>query len=74
MGNVIWDSSQYGNIELKVLEEPIETFSESLNAHQLKWVCSAIASGEKLEYLITEGLEHYGPSLYNFPAYTFFQP
>lgn len=73
-GKIVWDSSQYGNIELRILEKPVETYSENLKANQLKWICEALPSGEKLDYLITEGAEHYGPKLYSLPVYTFFQP
>jgi len=64
-----WNSSQTGNYEYTVGKEPREVYSESLQKNQLMWTGINTSNGEEDNFLITEGLEHYGPSIYSYPAY-----
>jgi hypothetical protein len=55
---------EYGSyIECVVLSKPKRT--ESGSYVQWTWEVKNTLTGKTVEYLITEGLEHYGPKLYN---------
>lgn len=73
IGNIVWNSSPRGNTQLEIITVPVETFSTELNKHQLRWECLEVESRKIVKYLLTEGMEHYGPSLYRTPAYVTFE-
>jgi hypothetical protein len=66
-----WESSQYGNIHCRVINTPVVDQIEIRGKiyDRYNWTAIDIDSGKQLSYTITEGLEHYGPSLYTEPAY-----
>lgn len=66
IGEVYYESSQYANIKFTVKSKPIEKQNKDLT--QLTWIGS-VKDQEDIDYLITKGLEHYGPKIYKFPAY-----
>ena len=68
VGEVYYESSQYGNIKFTVKSAPVETYNEGLQRNQIRWV-GAVEGSEDIHFLTTEGLEHYGPRIYDFPAY-----
>lgn len=56
---------EYGiGIELEVVEAPTRD-----DKGVWTWV-SKRKNGELINYLVTEGLTHYGPNLYDYKAYT----
>ena len=61
-GDLLWECSQYGSIQIEILTEP---------EHEVdKWTWKAKTPGSNLmDYLITDGLEHYGPKIYAGPVY-----
>ena len=61
ISDVVWEVSQYGSIEIVITTKPEHKDN--------KWVWTARAyGGEPIEYLVTDGLEHYGPRVYQRPA------
>lgn len=55
--------------KFKVVVEPVERFAKTISKNQLVWVATD-EDGLEEEFLITETLEHYGPSIYAYKAYT----
>jgi hypothetical protein len=64
--NDVFFECQYGiNLQMKVIKDP--TFDGD------RWQWRAVDSdGNEVDYLITKGLEHYGPRIYWQPAYRSF--
>lgn len=60
-GDVLWESGQCGSTEFIVKDDP--TFNDG------KWEWIGITDNGEVEYLITEGAEHYGPRIYKVPVY-----
>ena len=56
------------DLKYTVSTEPEETFSEAIEKNQLVWFGKS-EDGEECRFLVTEGLEHYGPSIYGYKAY-----
>ena len=68
-GDVLFESSSLGNIKFTVVAAPIEVYITSLNAYQLRWFGAVDGENELIEYLATEGMAHYGPSICRTPEY-----
>ena len=68
IGDIRYESSQYGNIKFTVKTLPVEKYSEGLKSNQLEWTAS-VKGEEDIEYLMTETLMHYGAGIYMSPAY-----
>lgn len=66
-----WESSPYGNTHCRVIADPVVDEVEVLDKmhKRYQWTAINVDTGEQIPYTITEGLEHYGPSLYTEPAY-----
>jgi hypothetical protein len=62
VGDVFYESAYGKNLQMKVTESPI------FENNQWKWK-AADSKGTETDYLITKGLEHYGPKIYWQPAY-----
>ena len=72
IGDVIYECENwFGNLEARVTSEPVETTIEVDDRTRKQWSWSAenTQTGEPINYLITEGLSHYGPRLYRAPQY-----
>lgn len=41
---------------------------------QWSWKSKVVDSDSTIDYLITIGLEHYGPNIYDYPAYRIMKP
>ena len=65
-GQTYWESSQYGSIRFTVKDAPIVSNDGEHEQVRFKGVTD---DGEEISFLVTEGLEHYGPSFYDFKAY-----
>lgn len=62
VGDTFYECSQLGNLKMKVLTKP--------EHKEGKWTWIAeTEDGVECPYLITDGLEHYGPSIYDRPMY-----
>ena len=68
VGEVYFESGQHGNIKFTVKEEPTEFECECGAGVQIRWVGS-VEGHNDIDYLLTKGAEHYGPSIYTSPAY-----
>lgn len=62
VGDTFYECSQLGNLKMTVLTKPIHI------ADQWRWKATA-ENGVEVDYLITDGFEHYGPSIYDRPIY-----
>lgn len=86
-GNIVVEDIKVGDIHYEygyrreeyVMEvTQVPTRSESSIGAQWTWKAKCIQAphpdyiGNENEFLITEGLEHYGPTLYNYQAYVNF--
>lgn len=60
------ESCQYGNIWFTVKTDAVET--DDGQHKQVRFV-GVTDDGREIEYLITKGFEHYGPQIYDEPAY-----
>jgi len=68
INDIIYECFNGTNLRMKVSVLPYEKYSEDLNANQLEWYCIDEDKNEQ-RYFITEGLTHYGPNIYSYPAY-----
>lgn len=66
IGDIFYECSQYCNIKFTVKTLPVEIQNGDLT--QLQWIGKVEGEGD-INYLITKGLEHYGPKIYKIPAY-----
>jgi len=69
--DIIYECSGGYNVKLEVVQIPYEQYNTHLKANQLKWVCIN-ENNERQNFLVTKGLEHYGPKIYSFPVYIIF--
>lgn len=68
IGDVIYECEMFHNVEARVTSKPV--LSGTLDGrNQWKWEAENTQNGEKISYLLTEGLPHYGPRLYRSPQY-----
>lgn len=65
VGEVYYESSQYNNTKFILIEKPKEIVGEMT---QLVFKGS-VEGREDVNFLVTKGLEHYGPKIYKQPAY-----
>lgn len=66
-GMSIWECEYGINIPLLVLEDAVE----NTDSQGTFWICKVqnIRHGSKMNLMVREGYEHYGPKLYDEPAY-----
>lgn len=73
--SVVYECSYLmGNVKVILITDPAVTVTEinGEKKRQVRFSACIIKRGEEdkiQDYLVTEGLEHYGPSLYNMPQY-----
>ena len=77
-GNVIVNRIEVGDVhyeygyaqraEMVVIEAPVETKNDE-GKRVWKWK-SELENGEVINYMVTEGWEHYSSNLYDYEAYT----
>jgi len=63
-GDILWESGQYGSIQFEVLNEPTHVDGK------WEWKARTTKHGV-VDYLITDGMEHYGPEIYRNVVYAF---
>lgn len=70
VGNIFYEC-QYGiNIEFEVSEVPVSSTVNLMGKERTQWTWKAkTKKGIEEDFLLTEGLEHYGPKLYRAPQY-----
>ena len=64
IGDIHYEFDYRFGIKCEVLTLPIRS-----SDGQWKWKSKNLFTGKEIDYLITEGLEHYGPKLYDYEAY-----
>lgn len=69
VGDVIYECGAGMNIEVRVTEQPTETNDGPDGRKRWRWNAVNTQSGQEINYLLTEGLSHYGPRLYRSPQY-----
>lgn len=62
VGDVFYECEYGENLEMTVVEEVAHENG------QYRWVAEN-KNGERFNYLITDGYEHYGPKIYSEPMY-----
>ena len=73
VGDIFYECDYGDNLKFEVLTCPEESNSGPDNRKQLSWRGKNLETNEEVSFLITEGLEHYGPKLYDQPAYMNFK-
>ena len=72
-GNVIVEDIKVGDIHFEYdlgMEIRVEVTTEPVkDGDQWKWKAKT-EDGTEINYLVTEGMAHYGPNLYDHQAYT----
>ena len=77
IGDIHYEQSYGITVTVEVISKPTKTLYDKLDneeRYQWKWSSKIIESngmtvGSVIDYTVTEGLEHYGPDLYDYPAY-----
>lgn len=68
IGDLFYECEGGMNIEAKVTEAVTE--HEGFEGRkQWKWKAVNTQNGEEIDYLLTDGLSHYGPRIYGQPQY-----
>lgn len=67
VGDIIYECEMFMNVEACVLTVP--TCDMSGGRKQWRWKAENTQNGAPIDYLLTEGLSHYGPRLYRKPQY-----
>lgn len=73
-GDIVYESCKYARltIEIKVLTQPESEEIESFgNKKALRWSFKGQTAKGKIGFMETEGCEHYGPRLSDYPEYSF---
>lgn len=68
VGDVFYECEAGINIEARVTEAPVESIGFE-DRKQWRWKAVNTQNGKEIDYLLTEGLSHYGPRLYRSPQY-----
>lgn len=68
IGEVIYECEAGMNIETRIIEQPTESEWPD-GRKQWRWRAVNTQNGKEIDYLMTEGLSHYGPRLYLAPQY-----
>ena len=78
--SIVYECSyMMGNVKITLITDPVVTVTE-INGEKKRQVrftayiesvsgTGRVGKSNEQSYLVTEGLEHYGPSLYNMPQY-----
>jgi len=68
VGDVIYECEMFMNVEARVTEVPTCVVGQD-GRKQWRWKAENTQNGSLIDYLLTEGLSHYGPRLYRNPQY-----
>jgi len=63
IGDIHYEYSYGQEIKVKVLTLPVK------NGDDFTWKSEDLATGKEIEYFVSSKFIHYGPNLYNYPAY-----
>ena len=68
VGDIFYECGGGMNLEARVTEAPVEQEGHG-GRRQWRWKAINTQNGQEIDYLLTEGLSHYGPRLYRGPQY-----
>jgi hypothetical protein len=68
VGDIIYECEMFQNVEARVVELPSLAVDDD-GRKQWRWKAVNTQNGQQIDYLLTEGLSHYGPRLYREPQY-----
>lgn len=68
IGDIHWEFEYGCYIRSKVLTLPVVIITTDGDP-QWSWTSQHLKSDRIIEYMVTEGLSHYGPNLYTYEAY-----
>ena len=71
-GDVFYECEYGITVEARVTSNISKNTITIHDKDRIQWVWEAVdvKTGEPISYMVTEGLEHYGPRLYKTPQYT----
>lgn len=72
VGSVFWECNHYmGSVKFTVSHKPISQQFKIGDRTYTQWIWKAVnEQGGEHDFVLTDGLEHYGPSLYREPVYS----
>ncbi len=72
IGDTLYEYGYGLELITKVITTPISTDIEINNKLYKQWSWKSMVQNSNaiVDYVITEGMEHYGPKLYDYPAYS----
>lgn len=65
-GDELYESCAYGTYKFKVISTSVSKDTVEFTGEIIE---GCEPTGKTVDFLITKGLEHYGPSIYKYPAY-----
>jgi hypothetical protein len=68
-GDVFFECEYGTNIRARVLSAPVASNDGVDGRRVLRWEAENTENGEAISYMLTEGLDHYGPRIYDVPQY-----
>jgi hypothetical protein len=68
-GDIFYECEMGMNIRARVLTAPTVTGDEVNGKRILRWEAENTETREPISYMLTEGLDHYGPRIYDQPQY-----
>ena len=73
-GNVIVEDIKIGDIHYEYdlgmgIKVEVITLPVRSESGYWTWKSKQVSTGKEIDYGVTEGLEHYGPNLYDYEAY-----
>lgn len=72
VGEVFYECEAGMNIEARVISIPVEDAGVD-GKRRWSWKAENTQNGSVIDYVLTEGLSHYGPRLYRTPEYGYFR-
>lgn len=71
IGDVFYECEMGMNIEARFTSKPVSHVEQMHDGPRTQWTWTAenTQNGQVINYLLTEGLSHYGPRLYTQPEY-----
>src|SRR5438128_990324 len=69
IGDVFYECEMGLNIRSRVMSEPVVSNDGYEGRRVLRWAAENTEDGSSVDYMLTEGLDHYGPRIYDAPQY-----
>jgi hypothetical protein len=69
LGHIFYECEMGMNIRARGTATPVVTNDGYEGRRVLRWEAENTESGERIDYMMTEGLDHYGPRIYDQPQY-----